>query len=201
MPIDHELVTTLTSSFNRELQAIKELEEQRERARAAKAENTEQLLKTMLEMQATDTKKAEDRRKFLLRFVLGPSGLIAALTGAMVAYVQANQPPEPTPAEQVEKVEQVGSKVETRVTELDQHLKRNDKKIERTVDILLDQQVQISDSTDYIVNKIDAAHPRAANKTEEPASFAAGRKKAKAIKRAREVEESTYDPADPLGDL
>jgi len=198
MPIDQELVSTLTNSFNAELRQLKEIEEQRERERKAKAENTEALLKTMLEMQAAADQRAEARRKFLVRFVLGPSGLIAAISGGLLAYVQATRPTDPSAIEQSAQVEAVGAKVDRRVNELDRHIKNNDKKIERVVEVLLDQQVQISESADFIVGKIETAHPRTRN-MDVPASVKAGREKARAIKAKRVTTE--YDPADPIGDL
>lgn len=200
MAVDPELVQTLTASLHRELGAIKEIEEQREVGRRAKEKRTEELLERMLEEQAAADLRAEDRRKFLIRFVLGPSGLIAALSGAVLAYVQATRPEQPTATEQVETVQKVGDKVEDRVEALDEHIKRNDRKIERTVEVLLDQQVQISESTDYIVGKIEAAHPKVRGDEDVPESVLEGRRKAAAI-RAERAQKPTYNPAKPLEDL
>lgn len=198
MPLDDDMLRTLTGAFNKELEQLKELEAQRERDRKAKADNTEQLLRTMLEMQAAAEKRAEERRKFLIRFILGPSGLVAAISGAVLGYTQATRTDEDPPGlEDTKRVRATTTKVEQRVNELDTRLKINDLKVERVVDVLLDQQVQLSDSIDHVIEKIERAHPQTRS-IQEPASLTEGREKARAIKQKRTPE---YDPADPLGDL
>ena len=198
MPLDDDMLRTLTGAFNKELEQLKELEAQRERDRKAKADNTEQLLRTMLEMQATAEKRADERRKFLIRFILGPSGLIAAISGAVLGYTQATRTDEDPPGlEDTKRVRATTTKVEQRVNQLDTRLKINDLKVERVVDVLLDQQVQLSDSIDHVIEKIERAHPQTRS-IQEPPSLTEGREKARAIKVKQAPE---YDPADPLGDL
>lgn len=204
--LDKDLADSISSKITQELEQLKLLQSaSAERIKDEvdrKERETHQLFEQLMLMQVKDQAERDDRRKFWTRFVLGPSGAIAVIVGSVVGYMRI-QDPAPTVREQVEQVEQVQQAVtktvEHRVGDVEASLAKNDEKIKRTVDILLQQQVQLTETTDYIIEKIEKAHPNTRT-MEEPPAVTAGRDRADAIKR-RSKTQTQYDPANPLAGL
>ena len=204
----------MTTYFKFELKRLEEAREEADRQRKmetdaadalakveadADAARHRSLLEQMLTQQVDEAKVREDRRKFMSRYILGPTGLLTAVGAALVGYLEMTAAPKVESKDVSEKVEAAQESSKIQVEEIEAHLKANDLKINRTVDILLDQQVQQSDGHDDIVMRIGIAHPRT-RKVDEPPSVTRGRAKASAIKAAREGKPS-YDPSDPLAGL
>lgn len=206
-----KLEESLTSKLNAELTQLKQLQVDNESKRKAEIESTierkhNSLVEVLLTQRELDKqererekKEREETRRWYVTKVVLPLGfaLISALGGG--AYWNVTHTPDPAQVVEDSKAA-VKSAVDGRLTAVEDHLDRNDKKIQRTVEMLQDQQVQLSESVDYIGDKIEAVHPRAA-RVDVPPAVESGRKAAAAIKDARGAEGPTYDPADPLGDL
>ncbi len=196
----NELRDMLKDSFTRELKELQELTEKRdqhlvettESVIAEKTAGTQSLLEQMLLMQTEQDRRREERHKWTVRYVLVPIVLTVLGGGSAAGYYQTHTP------NTKDVVDNVGS-VGARVQEVELHLDRNDRKIERTVEILQDLQVQSADSTEYLSKKIEKAHP-ATRRVEVPKSVDVGRRTADKIKKKR-GDTLGYDPADPLKDL
>lgn len=169
-----------------------------EKSRATQDENRDKLVQQLLE----ETAERRAARSFVMKKVVIPVAVLLGLGGgggAIWAYNQPEDPEPPTPEVQVQETKKA---VASEVDDLEKKQALTDKKIQRIVDIQLDQQVQLTDTVDFLGDKIDKISPRAKTVSEdEYPSLGEGRKKAKAIREARENSDVGYDPADPLADL
>jgi len=108
------------------------------------------------------------------RIVLPAIGLLLALAG-YGGYQFVLVPPDVKPAE-------VKETVEKRVGD-------NEQKIEKLGGVVVDQGKQLTESTEYIIQRLDAAHPNTADDVEKPPELKAAEKKAEEHQRDAEVGE------------
>lgn len=194
-------VRAVSNELRAELTQIRQLQAENLRARDD-TRTTEALIRELINEQVKSQQVRTKNREFIKKWVLGPLATLLAGAAGLLGYVQSNKP-DPTVAEGVEQAretEAMENAVSTPMVELERKQALTDTKIDRIVEIQLDQQVQLSETTDYIVDKIDHISPRARS-VQEPESVQEGRAKANAIKAAREGGKVGYDPANPLGDL
>ncbi len=85
---------------------------------------------------------------------------------------------------------------------VDDRVDHVERKLQRLGENTVEMQVQQVESTEYIADKIDAAHPREADDVAEPESLQAAKRKVSKIKRRKAVEQmfQDVDPDDPLED-
>lgn len=186
------LEVSLTKQFHSEMAKIDEMRARREEKRRGDIIHQQKILESLLAKQQENMKESENRRRFWIRFILGPSGVFAAILAAVIGYTESRQPTE---KDQMDKMEDVKRELNAQILEVESHLRRNDIKIQRTVDILLNQQVQKIDSHDHLAKMIERAHPQS-RRVPEPASLAIGREQAKRIKKRFEGE--NYASENPL---
>ncbi len=204
---------SLTQDFQRELEQLEKLQTAAEDRRIqAEEKNQKNLLSEILATHGAAEKQRKARRLFLVKFILGPTGMLSLIIGGVLGYFKVTAPPE-TNASDVKasvekseaavtktiekKIEDIEHATEHKIEIIEQATSLNNKKIERLVDIQLDQQVLWSEASDYIVDKIEKAHPKTKS-VKEPESVTEGRIRAAAIKAKRK---SDYDPTDPLADI
>jgi len=203
----HEITRDVNTTLEAKLSELRAYQEQmeaekdkkRKEEEAARKKVQDDAVSQLLQLQV---KEAEERakRQGLWNKIL--AALAVILTGvAGTVGVVATRAPTPEQKEQeaapvIERVEQEGAQIEKRI-------KANEDKVERLKDLALEQQVQISDSSEYIVKKIDAAHPRTADDVERPKTMDAANTKADAIKkkRASEQREAIEAEVDPFAGL
>ena len=198
------LEETITRSFTLELNQYRQLQEKndaaREEERVKKHDRQQKLLEDMLNNAVTAEEKAEKRRVFVKRWVLGPGGVVSLVGAIVLAYVKMNGAPVTQPEDVKEAVTKEATELGVQIHDVETRLDRNDRIHERMVGIQLDQQVQFIDGHDQLVELVLAPTAAARKKVRERQSVTDGRTKAKAIKNARDGKEQ-YDPADPLADL
>ena len=137
----------------------------------------EKKVDTLADLMIGQVEDQKKRRK-LITYVLG---LVFAGGGASFAgyKVVIEGPPEVKPADVKEAVKESSDRLDLRV-----------EAVERDVGALrkaaIEQQVQLVDSLDYIVDKIDTAHPEAPP-IKEPPTLEAARHKADRAKAERDL--------------
>ena len=125
------------------------------------------------------------------------AALIAIIVpaGGTGAYMAAQ--PEPVKVEPKE----VKTAVEDASTASERRFMAAEEKIERLGTASVNSQVVQSAGVEYIVDKIDAASPRAADKVDEPPEVEAARIRATAIKKKKRKAEVLGTKYDPFEDL
>ena len=117
---------------------------------------------------------------------LGAAALVASSVGGALAWAFSKIEQSVRHSHQVELRE---AKQDEKLEKLEQRVDTGDKKFRAVGKALIRTEVQVSDSTEYIVDKIDAAHPRKAKATKEPESVEAARTKVEAIKNKSRIDE------------
>lgn len=208
--LEQSAVEQLTRQFRDEISHLRQLQDATDKrraqeeaakkaAQAAAAEKQEDLLQQLLTAQVAEAheriKKQSTLNKILaaVLVVLTGSGGAGVYFGTRVASVE-QKAEDAAPV--VKSVADGSRQIEARVDQAE-------KKIERLGEFAVDQQVQLSDSVEYLSEKIDAVNPKSAGKVLMPATVRAARMKADAIKRRRgESAVSPYtDPTDPFDGL
>jgi hypothetical protein len=136
--------------------------------------------------------KARTWKTWLAAGVLAASAVGGALAWAVDKIENS--------VEQAHEMKQREKKVDTALESLEGRADTTDKKFQRVGGVLIETQVQVSDSTDYIVNKIDAVWPKRANDVKAPPTVRRARTKVKAIKDKREIDEFFKFDADAPDD-
>lgn len=184
------LKTSLTQQFKLEISKLEELRAQREAERKAEEDRKEAArqakLDAMLELQVQEAQEKKKRREWWGKFVLGPTGVLSIIIGAIVAYLQATKP-EPTEEEKAKEAVKAGDVAE-KVEEVDREIEERFEKLEKhdrtTARELVKQKVQISDGFEHVAKKIDAAHPRQADDVETPYTLKALKTRTDKIKKS-----------------
>lgn len=194
---DASLAKTMQLQLNRLEQARLAEEAEREKRARAREELRDQreteARERLLALQVEEA-EAKARRDTVINRLL--SALLVIVTGGLgTQYYLGTRHPSPQ-----EQVAPVIKSVGKETAEVERRVEKAERKIEVLKDIAQEQQVQISDSTEYITQKIDAAHPRAAGKVDRPESVRKAKTKADAIKKARHEskKELFEDSADPF---
>lgn len=201
-----QLERTISQQLSQELESLKKLQEDAARKRAdeidrLQREHKSELERYLLQQVAAEERKEEREKERRERFVRLAVYVILALLGSgglgvsyVSDYLTRNDPREVVK----ESTDEVRGVLDERVEKLEERIEANDRKVERVVEVLLDQQVQLVEATDYLAEKLDAASPRARD-VATPSVIQRARKTAAEIKaQPRAV---TYNPADPLGDV
>lgn len=197
------LETTLSKQFSTEMTTLKKLQEDNDRQRKDEAdkrkEQQDALIAQILNSQVTELEDRKKSRAWVMKYILAPLAVVLA-GGGTVGYLQVSgAPTKVQPADVREDVKRESEALEKSISELEKRVSRGDRIHERMVKIQLDQQVELSESVQYLGAKIDRISSRATT-IDAPASVLEGRRKADAIKASRgSVPE--YDPADPLADI
>ena len=128
---------------------------------------------------ALQVETAEEGRKRGVLYTRLVSAAVAVLTtaGAGGVYLGTRSP---TPQQERERVAPI---VQAVSSETDARVEKAERKIKVLGDIVLDQQVVISEGFEYIGKKLDAVSPQKAAKVAEPESLQDARIKAEKIKR------------------
>jgi exonuclease VII large subunit len=207
--------TTLTGSFRAELAELqrlqREAEERRKKEEEAQKQQQDKLaneqkeaLSKLLQLQVEDAQERTKRQGLWTKILAAFATIVTALAAGGV-YLGTQGPTQEQVEEQAKSASQpVVDQVDRKTAEIEHRVGTAEKKIERLKDIALEQQVQIADSTAYIVSKIDAALPKSAKSVPEPDSVRKAKLKAEAIKRAQESDSKVlFDPrsTDPFAGL
>jgi hypothetical protein len=149
--------------------------EEREEARKKREKKDAELL----ELQVSEARAREKRQKLTNKLL----GALVVLAGAVTTWFTALRPapdPEIRPEDVQATVKAQGFEEAGRLNEVE----RQQSSLR---DAVLDQQVQIAESVELITDKIDAAHPRTADKVDESKyeAVARAKKRAKKIREAR----------------
>lgn len=193
-----EQIDRLTSQFSAEISQLQKLQEAAEAARDKRNRETQDQLATILMADAAEKTK---RGKLWTQILTTVAGLIVTFATFVTYKLATYSPAEQQVKDAVDKVEASSTAVidvRGRIDAVESRLDKGDQIHERIVDIQLRQQVQMTDTTDYLSDKIDKINPRART-VAEPPSVTAGRKIADDIKK--KTHKPQYDPADPLADL
>ena len=203
-----EQASTLTKHLLGEVEALEKLREVREQARLAKveaakdaAEASDKKLAQLLELQVQQEQARDSRRRFWLRIVVAPGGVLAVLAGIAAAYLQATKPPQPPKVEAVD----VKRTVEERVQGLEVRQDVQIQRVKRLGDLHYEQAELILDQGDKLERKLDAIADRlkVRDEIEEPdTTVRAAREQVEAYKRLRERDvERSLKAGDPFADL
>ena len=197
----NDIETHLTGAFQTELGELRKL--QALHTQEAKKVVKEGQEETLQRLQALQLEEAElvAKRQGLWNKLL--AALVSLLTAVAAGGVYVGLRPQPVTEQEakpvLEKVEAVNRETSA---EIEARVSKAEAKIERLKDVALEQQVQLSESTDYIVRKIDAAHPRTADAVQVPPSVKQAKDKADAIKREREQRsEEMFPETDPFAGI
>jgi hypothetical protein len=201
--VDREhLETNLSSTMTRQLEEFRKERAAWEQQKAEEeAEKREQEAKAMrekyeklIEIQTQEAEERSESRK-LRNKLLGAVIAILTAAGGTGGYFAVQ--PEPQRVETKEVQETVVSKtgaIESRVGKLEG-------KMERVGSAQVDSQIQQAEGVAYIVDKIDTAHPRSADKVDEPKVVEEARIRSTEIqkkKRRAEVLGEKYDAFEDL---
>ena len=200
--ITHDVNTTMETKISelRKLQAEADARQRQEAAERKKAQ--EEKLDALLQLQVDQAEQQNNRQVLLNRLLAALVTIVTAAAGGGV-YLGTRQNQNPQDAADTVQVKEA---VEAQGEGIEKRIELNEKKVERLKDVALEQQVQLSDSTEYIIQKIDAAHPRSPDiASPEAESVEKAKKKAAAIKRSKEREskelfEENVDPFAGLDD-
>jgi hypothetical protein len=141
---------------------------------------------TDLEDESTEAKvaltKAQTWKTWLAAAVLVASSMVGALAWALAKIENSVRDAHQTEVRE--------TKQDDELKALRQRADTDDKKFRAVGKALIRTEVQVSDSTEYVVDKIDAAHPRkAVASVREPPTVEAARTKVEAIKDAHRIDE------------
>jgi hypothetical protein len=205
-------MTTLShESFSAEIASLrklhKDIEEQRRKEAELKAEEDERLARRIATAQAreieaqliaheVESKERAKRQKVWTGILTSVATLLTAVVGS-VAYMMASPK---TQAEKAEAAAPLIQAIEEKTSEVEQRVSLTEAKVERLKDVVLDQQVQISDSTEYLGNLIKTTMPESAD-VPRPKSLDDAARKASAIKAARERERQPMFDPDPFSGI
>lgn len=198
--ITHDVNTTMETKISelRKLQAEADARQRQEAAERKKAQ--EEKLDALLQLQVDQAEQQKNRQVLLNRLLAALVTIVTAAAGGGV-YLGTRQNQNPQDAADTVQMKEA---VEAQGEGIEKRIELNEKKVERLKDVALEQQVQLSDSTEYIIQKIDAAHPRSPDiETPEAESVEKAKKKADAIKRAKEREKKELfeEDVDPFAGL
>lgn len=174
---DDDLATTVATAVRRQLAEEERrrlhLEEQRD-------ERTQQLLDS--EHRATVEKTRASTFKTWVGALLA---LLSAGAGAAVWTIDRVE----TSALRAKAAEDRRVKIDEALRIFSDRINTNEAKIRGLGEAVVETQIQVSDGTDYLADKIDAAHPRTAAKVQAPATVVRAKAKVDELKKDRRVEE------------
>lgn len=195
------LTTTLQrkwDEFREERQAWEEkIAEERQKKLEDQAAAEKKKYDQLLELSTREAQERVDAAKFRNKLLAALVALVGAAggTGGYFATQPKGESAETKETKDVkETVMRQGSALDSRVGDVES-------KVQALGTVAVEQQMQQSASTEFIVGKIDAAHPRTADKVDEPEEVEAARIKTEAIqkkKRRAKVLGEKYDPFDDL---
>jgi hypothetical protein len=154
------------------------------------AADADSRLAELVGMFADDRQNAARRRR-IMRWVVG---IVCTVATALVGGYQSV---DHTKAVQPAEVQQT---VQTRTDHLELKAEQLDGRVRRLGERSIEMQVQQVEATEYLADKIDAAHPKEANNVPEPDSLKAAREKVGKIITQKRVDElfRDVDPDRPL---
>lgn len=141
---------------------------------------TDDLEKAALSASVAET-KARTWRTWLAAFLLAAS----AVGGALAWVVDKME----TNLQQTYEIKTRKAQVDGALEDLKGRADTTDKKFRRVGGVLIETQVQVADSTDYIIKKIEAAWPKKTDKVKVPPTVTRARDKVKAIKDKKMLDE------------
>lgn len=183
----------------RQRREVEEAEQRVTKAAAERKQVQEEKLDALFQLQV-ESAEARNKRQQLWNRLLATLVTVLTATAGGGIYLGTRRPTE---EEKAEEAAPVIREVERESKEVEKRVEKAEQKIERLKDVALEQQVQISDSTEYIVEKIDAAHPKTADSVEKPESLKRAKTKADAIKRKRAAEKKVLfeEDTDPFAGI
>lgn len=135
-------------------------------------------------------KRARTWKTWLAAAVLAVSAVGGALAWA-IDKIESS-------VRQAHESEQREEKVDGEIKTLENRADKTDKKFQRVGGVLIETQVQVSDSIGYIVSMIEAVHPGATAGVDEPEAVDLARKKVEAIKEKELIDKLfEFDEAAP----
>ncbi len=143
------------------------------------SEDQRQTLERLISLQVEDVETRGQRQKLWNKLLAGLITMLTAAAGGGI-WVGAKRPTEAEIIEDTRPVVEGMDKVKKRVDVAEI-------KIERLKSLALEQQVQISDSVEYLGDKIDAIAPRRSGRVELPASLEKAKRKANAIRASEDL--------------
>ncbi len=158
-----------------------------------------QALQHLLQVQSQESVERIKRQKLWNRILAIGISVITVGGGVMISYFQAA-----SKSENEKQSQDIVQSVQSEMSEVESRVDLTEKKIERLGEIAIEQQVQLTDSIEYIGDKIDAAHPRQADAVKPPPSVQRAKKKSESIKMRRGVEKlfnHEDDPTNPFAGL
>lgn len=192
------LSTTLTKQmeeFRRERKAWAHQKAEEEAAeREAKAKADKDKYDRLLELQQ-EAEEQRIRSSKNLNRILAALVTILTAAGGSGAYIAAQ--PEPAKVEPKE----VKATVEANSRAQVQRIEAVEGKVEQLGTAAVESQVQQSAGVEYIVEKIDKAHPRSAEAVDEPEAVEEARIRAEAIQKKKRKAKVLGTKYDPFADL
>lgn len=125
--------------------------------------------------------KAKKWKTWLTALILA----LSAVGGALAWTVEKME----KSVEQTHEIKARKEQVDGALQDLKGRADTTDKKFMRVGGVLIETQVQVADSTDYIIDKIEAAWPQRTDDVDEPKTVQRARTKVKAIKDKKMIDE------------
>lgn len=196
-----DLDKRVTSMQDNLVSHLREFHEHQKRESASRQAEQETLVNNLLQQQVEEAEQKAERGRMVNKILTAVVALVGT-AGGTGFYFTAQSSKEA--AVEAAAAERASHAEPAALRSLDKRVNLTERKIERLGEIAVEQQVQLSDSIEYIGKKIDAAHPSQRDKVKEPESVKAAKTRASKIKMrkgANALFTDTQDPTDPFSDL
>jgi len=192
------LSTTLTKQMEEFRQERAAWETRNAQDEATKREDEAKAMRdkyeALIEIQTKEAEERSESRKLRNR-LLGAVIAILTAAGGTGGYFAVQPSPARVDGKDVQDtVVWKAAAIQTRVEDVED-------KVERLGTAQVDVQIQQAEGVSYIVDKIDAAHPRTAAQTTEPEAVEKARIRATDIQKKRRTSEILGGKYDPFDDL
>ncbi len=133
-------------------------------------------LQQLVDLQLEQAQEAQRRGVVFTRLISALAALITAITGGGIYWGTR----APTPQQERERVAPIVRAVSSDTAA---RVSAAERKVETLGEIVIEQQVVLTEGIDYLGRKLDAVSPARAPKVEAPASLTEARKKTQRLKR------------------
>lgn len=164
--------------------AVRKQVAEEERRRLAAEEERANINASLLESQHR-ANLAQTKAKTLQTFVAAGVTVMTTLgAGAVWAINRVEES-----ALKAKALQDRAERVDHDLDDVGQRIDEHERKIKQLGRAVVETQIQLSDGTDYLAKKIDAANPRAADKVEPPPTVQKAKTRVDQIKRASKVDD------------
>ena len=209
-----DITRDVTQTMEMKVSELRELQEsiaKRHRQEAAAADAKRQAadderkrgqeakLSELLQIQVETAEAGKARQVLFNRLLAALVTVMTAAAGGGIYFGTRT----PTAEEAMVDQAPVLNRVSRESDQIERRVANNAAKIERLKDVAMEQQVQLSDSFEFVIQKLDTMSPRTADAVSRPPTLDEAKMKADAIKAQRKAQQrkAIESSADPFAGL